>query len=50
MLVVLNNFTAISLLGTFNTIARFKKLKDQSIAEYYLLGTLMSIFLGILVI
>ncbi len=39
---------SIALLATFKTIARYKKLEEQSFAEYYLLGTMLSLSAGIL--
>lgn len=49
VLVINNSYTAIGLLGTFKTMARFKQLEDESFAEYYILGTLISIFFGIVI-
>lgn len=38
---------SLALLATFKTLARFRQLDDQAFAEYYLLGTLLSLSFGI---
>ena len=41
-------YTGLGLLGTLKTIARFKQLEDRNSTEYFILGTLLSLLLGIL--
>jgi hypothetical protein len=41
-------YVGLGLLGTFKTIARFKQLEDKDFAEYYILGTLLSLLMGII--
>ena len=42
-----NSIASLGLLATFKTLARFRQLDDQAFAEYYLLGTLLSLSFGI---
>ncbi len=46
---LLNQYTAIGLVLTAKSIARFEALKKREVAEYYLIGTLCSISIAILV-
>ncbi|MBI4723343.1 MAG: hypothetical protein HY769_10200 [Candidatus Stahlbacteria bacterium] len=46
---LLNQYTAIGLVLTAKSIARFEALKERGVAEYYLIGTLCSISIAILV-
>lgn len=48
ILVVYGAFTAIAFIITAKSLARFKQMDDRDFAEYFLLGTLSSIFLGII--
>jgi len=41
--VLLNQYTAITIIFAAKSIARFNELKDRKISEYYLIGTLLSI-------
>ncbi|HHT20097.1 MAG TPA: DUF3307 domain-containing protein [Tissierellia bacterium] len=41
------SIASLALLATFKTLARFRQLDDQAFAEYYLLGTLLSLSFGI---
>lgn len=41
--VLLNQYTAITIIFAAKSIARFNELKDRKMAEYYLIGTLLSI-------
>jgi len=45
----LGEFNAISFILAAKSIARFNDLKDRKFAEYYLIGTLMSILFAIVV-
>ena len=47
--VLLGEYTAIALIFTAKSIARFEELKDRQFAEYYLVGTLSSILFAILI-
>lgn len=49
VLIVLGQWAAIVLLLAAKSIARFEELKDRRFAEYYLVGTLTSILVAILV-
>ncbi|MFZ3069675.1 MAG: DUF3307 domain-containing protein [Anaerolineaceae bacterium] len=40
-------YTGLGLLGTLKTIARFKQLENRENAEYFILGTLLSMLMGI---
>lgn len=42
-LVLVNQYTAITIIFAAKSIARFNELKDRKMAEYYLIGTLESI-------
>ena len=42
-LVLVNQYTAITVIFAAKSIARFNELKDRKMAEYYLIGTLVSI-------
>lgn len=44
--IVANQFTGLALLVAMKTIARFKQFEDKSFAEYYLIGTLLSLIIG----
>ena len=48
-LVLAGEYTAIALVLTAKSIARYKELQDQKFAEYYLVGTLSSILFAIVV-
>lgn len=39
--------TSLALLATLKTLARFKQLENRANAEYFILGTLLSILLGV---
>jgi len=41
--VLVNQYTAITIIFAAKSIARFNELKDRKTAEYYLIGTLISI-------
>jgi len=41
--VILNQYTAITIIFAAKSIARFNELKDRKTSEYYLIGTLLSI-------
>ncbi|MCL1830575.1 MAG: DUF3307 domain-containing protein [Oscillospiraceae bacterium] len=43
ILILFDQYAAIGFLMTAKTITRFKDLEDRNIAEYYLIGTLLSI-------
>ncbi|HWO95279.1 MAG TPA: DUF3307 domain-containing protein [Bacillus sp. (in: firmicutes)] len=45
--VVLNIYQGLVLLGAIKTVSRFKQFEDKNFAEYYLLGTLLSLIAGI---
>ena len=47
--VLLGQYTALALVLTAKSIARFEELKNRDFAEYYLVGTLSSIFFAILI-
>lgn len=47
--VLLGEYTALALIFTAKSIARFEGLKDRQFAEYYLIGTLSSILFALLV-
>lgn len=49
ILIVLGQWAAIVLLLAAKSIARFEELKDRRFAEYYLIGTLTSILVAILI-
>ena len=44
-LVLVNQYTAITIVFAAKSIARFNDLKDRKTAEYYLIGTLLSNYL-----
>ncbi|WP_226670756.1 DUF3307 domain-containing protein [Metabacillus litoralis] len=46
--IILQAYPGLVVLGAFKTLTRFKQLEDKSFAENYLIGTLLSIVLGIL--
>ncbi|MFD6506916.1 DUF3307 domain-containing protein [Bacillus sp. NPDC060175] len=48
VLVFNNQYTAITFILTAKSLARFKQMDDRDWAEYFLLGTLVSIMLGII--
>jgi len=47
--VLVNQFTAITIIFAAKSIARFNELKDRKMAEYYLIGTLSSISFALIV-
>ena len=47
--IIFNQYTAIGIIFAAKSIARFNELKDRKMAEYYLIGTLSSIFLAVAV-
>lgn len=48
MFVFLQAYSALTLLAGFKTLTRFKQLESKSFAEYYLVGTLLSLGLGLM--
>jgi hypothetical protein len=48
-LVLVGEYTAIAFLFTAKSIARFNELKQREFAEYYLIGTLSSILVSLIV-
>lgn len=46
--VLLNQYTAIGLVLTAKSIARYKELEDRRFAEYFIIGTLGSMLFAIL--
>ena len=47
--VLAGEFTAIALIFTAKSIARFEELKNRPFSEYYLIGTLTSILVAVIV-
>ncbi|MCK4397818.1 MAG: hypothetical protein KAV25_02370 [Methanophagales archaeon] len=47
--VLVDQYTAITVIFAAKSIARFNELKDRKMAEYYLIGTLASITFALLV-
>ncbi len=47
--VLVNQYTAITVIFAAKSIARFNELKDRKMAEYYLIGTLVSITFALLI-
>ncbi len=47
--VLLNQYTAIGLILTAKSIARYKELDNRRFAEYFLIGTLSSVLFAILI-
>lgn len=47
ILMVMGIYTGLALLATLKTLARFKQLEKRANAEYFILGTLLSILLGV---
>ncbi len=47
--VLVDQYTAITVIFAAKSIARFNELKDRKMAEYYLIGTLLSITFALLV-
>jgi len=47
--VLFNQYTAITIIFAAKSIARFNELKDRKMAEYYLIGTLLSIAFAMIV-
>lgn len=45
--ILAGSLSGLGLLATFKTLARFRQLEDQAFAEYYILGTLLSLLFGI---
>jgi hypothetical protein len=48
LLTVVGAYPSIAFIVAAKSIARFKQLEDRNWAEYFLLGTLSSIFLGLM--
>lgn len=48
-LVLLGQYTALILVLTAKSIARFEELKNRKFAEYYLIGTLSSVLFAMLI-
>ena len=48
-LVLVDQYTAITVIFAAKSIARFNELKDRKMAEYYLIGTLLSIAFAMIV-
>jgi len=48
-LVLIGQYTALALILTAKSIARFEELKNRKFAEYYLIGTLSSILFAMLI-
>jgi len=47
--VLIGQYTALVLILTAKSIARFEELKDRKFAEYYLIGTLSSMLFAMLI-
>ncbi len=47
--VLIGEHTALALIFTAKSIARFEELKDRKFAEYYLIGTLSSLLFAMLI-
>ncbi|WP_338453029.1 DUF3307 domain-containing protein [Niallia oryzisoli] len=47
--VVINAYPGLALLAAFKTLTRFKQLESKSFAEYYLIGTLISMVIGVVI-
>lgn len=48
LFVIFNAYQGLIVLGALKTLARFKQFDAKSFAEYYLIGTLLSIILGLI--
>ncbi len=48
LLTYYSSYPAIAFIVTAKSIARFKQMDDRDWAEYFLLGTLTSMFIGIM--
>ncbi|WP_084790032.1 hypothetical protein [Methanobacterium congolense] len=48
-LVLVDQYAAISIVFAAKSIARFKELDNRSIAEYYLLGTFLSLTTAVII-
>lgn len=48
-LVLIGQYTALGLIFTAKSVARFEELKNRKFAEYYLIGTLSSILFAMLI-
>lgn len=46
--IIIGAYPGLVLLGAFKTLTRFRQFEDKSFAEKYLIGTLLSIVLGII--
>ncbi|MCS7215970.1 MAG: hypothetical protein N2042_02570 [Thermodesulfovibrio sp.] len=46
--ILLEEYTAVGIVLTAKSIARFEELKDREFSEYYLIGTLSSFFFSII--
>ncbi len=49
VLIIINQYSAVGLVLTAKSIARFKQFEDKNFAERYLVGTLLSILVAIVV-
>ena len=47
-MVILNSIAGIAIIIALKSLARFEKLKDKNFAEYFLIGSLLSLILSIL--
>ncbi|MGI8314904.1 DUF3307 domain-containing protein [Halobacillus mangrovi] len=47
LFVIINAYQGLIVIGALKTLARFKQFDAKSFAEYYLIGTLLSIILGL---
>lgn len=47
--IIIDAYQGLVLLGAFKTLTRFRQFEDKSFAEKYLIGTLLSIVLGIII-
>ncbi|WP_430790672.1 DUF3307 domain-containing protein [Virgibacillus flavescens] len=45
--IVINQYSGLALLIAMKTLARFKQFEDKDFAEYYLIGTLLSLIMGV---
>jgi len=48
LLVALESYTAVGLVVTMKSIARFKELEEKDFAEYFLAGTMLSMLIAII--
>lgn len=47
-MVIINNIAGIAIIIALKSLARFEKLKDKNFAEYFLIGSLLSLILAVL--